>query len=110
MVHTTTAAEARAIASLIQLLEFDPWSLTVAERRELRQTLSDAQRTWLPRIAELVEPPPIDAGFPAFLLGTPAFADLASGVGDASARHELDTATADRLQRFVDRYRDYLVP
>lgn len=108
MVYTTTSAEARAAADLIRLLEFDPWSLTPAERRELRQTLADAQRTWLPRIAALVEPPPLDGTFPAFLLGTPPFVDLATGIGDAIARHQLDTATADRLQRFVDRYRDYL--
>jgi len=108
MVQTTTSAEARAIAALIRLLEFDPWSLTHAERRELRRSMTDAQRSWLPRVTALVEPPPLEGSFPAFLLATPAFSDLAVGIGDAASPRDLDTATADRLQRFVDRYRDYL--
>jgi len=109
MAQTTSTAEDHAIATLVRLLEFDPWSLTVAERSDLRQAYSAHQRTWLPRLNGLVEPPAIDATFPAFLLGTPTFADLAQGIGNARAPHELDTATADRLQRFVDRYRGYLV-
>jgi hypothetical protein len=108
MSQTTTSAEARAVAELVRLLEFDPWSLTLAERRELRRAMASAQAAWLPRIQGLIEPPPIDGTFPAFLLSTPAFADLAQGIGPARRAHELCTATADRLQRFVDRYRDYL--
>jgi hypothetical protein len=108
MPQTTTSAEARAIAELVRLLEFDPWSLTLAERRTLRRAMGGAQNAWLPRVARLVEPPPLDASFPAFLLATPAFADLADGIGAARSASDLCTATADRLQRFVDRYRDYL--
>ncbi|MEY2980643.1 MAG: hypothetical protein ACO4CT_08640 [Planctomycetota bacterium] len=108
MAHPASIAEARAITDLIRLLEFDPWSLTPAERSELRAALVDAQKRWLPRIVDLVEPPVVDDAFPAFLLDTPAFADLADGIGDAHAPCELGTGTADRLQRFVDRYRTYL--
>ena len=109
MVQVTTSAEARAIAELIRLLDFDPWSLTPPERQELRRSFDEEQHRWLPRLDALVEPPPVDADFPAFLLATQAFADLADGIGEAAAYCQLDTATADRLQRFVDRYRDYLV-
>jgi hypothetical protein len=108
MAQPANSAEARAITDLIRLLEFDPWSLTPAERTELRAALDEAQARWLPRIVDLVEPPAVDEAFPAFLLETPAFADLARGIGDAHGARELGIATADRLQRFVDRYRSYL--
>jgi len=57
----------------------------------------------------LVEPPAPNSNFPAFLLETEPFAPLRRAIGDARTSAELDTATADQLQRFVDRYRDYLL-
>jgi hypothetical protein len=86
----------------------DPWSLAPDQRRELGRRLAQQQRTWLPRLATLVEPPAPDDGFPAFLLGLPRFAALREAVSAAASRRDLDTATADELQRFVDCYRDYL--
>ena len=86
----------------------DPWSLTHRERLVLRDSLADAQGHWLPRIEGLVEPPAVDAAFPAFLLETTPFAPLARAIGDTQNRVELDTGTADALQHFVDRYRSFL--
>lgn len=103
-----TSTPGDEVACLVRLLEFDPWSLTPAERRRLRSALAAHQARWLPRIASLVEPPAPDPGFPAFLLETPPFHDLRDGIGSAWQLGDLDTATADRLQRFVDRYRDWL--
>ena len=37
-------------------------------------------------------------------------AHLADAIGDATSGHQLDTGAADELQRFVDRYREYLRP
>lgn len=105
MALTVTADE---VAGLVRLLAFDPWSLTHAERRLLRHAHGADQQQWLPRLTRLVEPPPPGADFPAFLLAMPPFADLKDGIGKARAVTDLDTATADRLQRFVDRYRDWL--
>jgi hypothetical protein len=105
MALTVTADE---VAGLVRLLGFDPWSLTLAERRLLRHVHDREQAAWLPRLGRLVEPPAPGQGFPAFLLATQPFADLRDGIGKAKSMLELDTATADRLQRFVDRYRDWL--
>jgi hypothetical protein len=89
-------------------LLLDPWSLTPNERLRLLQRHERAQTTWLGTLSRLVEPPIPDARFPAFLLETPPFARLRAAIGGARALHQLDTATADELQRFVDRYRWYL--
>ena len=97
------------IAGLVRLLGFDPWSLTPAERRALRVAFQRQQSHWLPRLSRLVEPPLPNPSFPAFLLEMPPFADLRDGIGSATSIRDLDTATADRLQRFVDRYRDWLL-
>jgi len=85
----------------------DPWSLTRPEREALRTERSASQAKWMSRLPELVEPPAPEASFPAFLLDTERFASLREAIGDARSRRELDTATADELQRFVDCYRDY---
>jgi hypothetical protein len=91
----------------IKLID-DPWSLTHQERLDLRATFAEAQVAWLRQIADLVEPPAIDDAFPAFLLATAPFAHLAHAIGDARNPTDLDTGTADALQRFVDRYRSFL--
>lgn len=89
-------------------LAADPWALDGATRRRLAHELAEAQAHWLARLTDLVEPPAPDASFPAFLIEAPQFASLRQAVGDARTARELDTATADQLQRFVDLYRDYL--
>jgi|RhiMethySRZTD1v2_1073278.scaffolds.fasta_scaffold2871585_2 hypothetical protein len=98
--HRTLPAEDRLL--------LDPWSLTHPERRRLLERNERAQASWLGTLSRLVEPPIPDAQFPAFLLETPPFARLRAAIGNARAAHQLDTATADELQRFVDRYRGYL--
>jgi hypothetical protein len=104
----TDATSITVIAGLMQLLDHDPWSLTLAERRQLKREFADADRAWRDRIVDLTEPPAIGPEFPAFLLDTPAFRGLHARIGDATAAAQLDMATADELQRFVDRYRAYL--
>ncbi len=86
----------------------DPWALPLAQRRRMRDGASVAQARWLPILAALVEPPTPSHDFPAFLLATAPFASLRERLGAARARADLDFATLDELQHFVDRYRDYL--
>ncbi|MEZ5965988.1 MAG: hypothetical protein R3F56_19285 [Planctomycetota bacterium] len=86
----------------------DPWSLTPAERQDLRQRHEADQRQWLPRVRGLVEPPAPRDSFPAFLLAIAPFAHIGRAIGAARDPGELDVGTADELQRFVDRYRAYL--
>ena len=88
----------------------DPWSLAFAERASLAVGHADEQARWLPVIQGLVEPPAIDDSFPAFLLATPPFAHLAEAIAGARQALDLNTGAADELQRFVDRYRGYLLP
>jgi hypothetical protein len=106
--HEPGAALLDAIQSLLRLCSHDPWSLTLAERRELEGVMQSEQRRWLPRLDALAEPPELAPDFPAFLLETPAFQDLREAIGDAREPAELTTAAADLLQHFVDRYRGYL--
>jgi hypothetical protein len=86
----------------------DVWALRVPERKKLMQDFRQAQRSWLPRLRAMVEPPLPADDFPAFLLELPAFRSLKLRIGSARERSEIDTATADELQHFVDRYRDWL--
>jgi hypothetical protein len=86
----------------------DPWALTLAERRAWLASHAREQAIWLPRLRRLVEPPLPDESCPAFLLGTPAFAELGRAIGAARRAADLDTATADVLQRFTDLYRNWL--
>ncbi len=98
------AATPRLLASR---LADDPWALTHSERLELRASLGAAQVRWLTRLGNLIDPPAIDDSFPAYLLGTPPFSLIGQSIGEARNRHELDTGTADEVQRFVDHYRSY---
>ncbi len=98
-----------AVLSLPPLRLDDPWSLPPAERRRLYTGSPAAQARWLPRLAALVEPPAPDDSFPAFLLEAPRFAALRAAIAKASRARDLDTATADELQRFVDLVRGYLL-
>ncbi len=94
-------------ASLRARVEQDPWALSLAERRDLARGFATAQTHWLPRLQTLVEPPLPRADFPAYLLALDAFARLRDAIGDARTRGDLDTGTADELQRFVDHYHHY---
>lgn len=91
----------------------DPWSLELAERRDLLTAMRHAQEAWLPLLIELVEPPSPGEDFPAFLLETSTFSQLREAIACQIEDHQqplaLDTATADTLQRFVDLFRDYMV-
>lgn len=96
------------LGPLLRRLADDPWSLPRDERERLRGALIASQRRWQVRLSDLVEPPSIDDTFPAFLLETPAFEHVRRAIGAARARAELDTAAADLVQRFADRYREYM--
>jgi hypothetical protein len=98
-----------ALAANQLKLADDPWSLERDQRLELEAALAGSQAHWQPRLAALLEPPRLAPTFPAFLLATTPFRHLADGIGQARRPGELDTGTADQLQRFVDRYRDYLL-
>ena len=82
----------------------DPWSLSLAERRELAGSQADSQAYWLPRMRGLVEPPLPGDDFPAFAMELAPFAHLGRALGDAQSITELATGVADELQRFVDQY------
>lgn len=86
----------------------DPRTLPMPERRALANRMHDAQSSWLARVQPLLEPPALDPDFPAFLLATPPFADLAAQVGGARRRSELPPLVADELDWFVHAFRDYL--
>jgi hypothetical protein len=86
----------------------DPRALTLAERRETRRRMRAENEQWLARLEQLADAPKPGADFPAFLLATEPFADLARRLGDATCRRELAAAVADELDWFVDAFRDYL--
>lgn len=87
----------------------DPWALTLGERWRLAESLAGSQEVWLRRLRRLVEPPLPDGEFPAFLLELAPFSRLRREIGTAEQPRQLSTAAADELQRFVDRYRTYLI-
>ena len=93
---------------IAEKLAFDPWSIPVEQRQKLMTEQATAQTRWLAVLTDLVEPPAPGPDFPAFLLDSPAFDRLRNAIHGASSTHDLDTATADELQRFVDCYRGYL--
>jgi hypothetical protein len=89
-------------------IEEDPWALSIQERTELLLGSAAAQTRWLPRLQSLVEPPLPAADFPAFLLELTPWAHLRQAVAGARSRSDLDVATADELQRFVDLFQGWL--
>lgn len=105
----STNPSERSLRDLESGLVDDPWSLTHAERRRIAEAQAKAQETWHRRLSELIEAPRLDPEFPAFLLATEPFAPLATAIGTAGSARDLDTATADTLEHFVERYRRYLV-
>ena len=98
-----------SLAQLTQKLEADPWSLDHVERCQLMAAMRQEQDCWLDRLQGLIEPPRLADWFPAFLLETRPFTELKNGIGQHTCRARLETAVADELQYFVDRYRSYLL-
>jgi hypothetical protein len=86
----------------------DPRAIGLAERHKMLGGMHREQALWLERLQHLAEPPKPDRDFPAFLLATPPFADLARRLARAAARAQLPPATADELDWFVQAFRDYL--
>lgn len=86
----------------------DPRALSLAERHAARDRLAAEQRSWRTRLQRLVEGEAPDADFPAFLLATPTFADLARRIGGANRRADLPAAVADELDWFVRAFAAYL--
>lgn len=86
----------------------DPRAITLQERRATAARLAAEQQFWLERLTRLCEPPVPGRDFPAYLLATPAFADLAARLGTAQHRRQLPLAVADELDWFVAAFADYL--
>ena len=86
----------------------DPRTLTMPERLAARDQYDSDQDTWLQRLRLLTEPPKPAQDFPAFLLATQPFADLARRLGSANSRKELPPEVADELDWFVRAFADYL--
>lgn len=86
----------------------DPRALPLAERRATAARLHNEQAVWLPRVRQLADGPAPDEQFPAFLLATPPFADLARRLGNTTRRCQLPTEVADELDWFVLAFTDYL--
>lgn len=74
----------------------------------MRASLQRENDWWLTRLQGLCESPKPDADFPAYLLATPPFRDLAGKLAAATRRKDLDLAAADELDWFVRAFRDYL--
>ena len=86
----------------------DPRAIGLADRHRALARMGREQVRWLDRLHALAEAPAPDRDFPAFLLATPPFRDLAHKLAAATSRRELDAATADELDWFVRAFRDYL--
>ena len=83
--------------------------MPLSQRRAAKTSMRREQTQWLARLTSLVEPPRPGEDFPAFLLATPAFEDLARRIGQAKTRADLQPQVADELDWFVNAFRDYLV-
>lgn len=86
----------------------DPRAITLEERRATASRLHREQTVWLERLMTLAEPPLPEPDFPAFLLATPPFADLAVRLGTATQRAHLPVAVAEELDWFLQAFADYL--
>ena len=86
----------------------DPRAISLQQRRTTQQRMQRENDFWLDRVRALAEPPHADADFPAFLLATPPFAELAKKLLPAVRRAQLAPAIADELDWFVAAFRDYL--
>ncbi|MEO6595675.1 MAG: hypothetical protein ABIP94_13055 [Planctomycetota bacterium] len=86
----------------------DPRAITLQERRATAQRLNREQAIWLERLRALAEPPLPENDFPAFLLATQPFAELANKLNGATARQQLPPELADELDWFLRAFKDYL--
>jgi hypothetical protein len=86
----------------------DPRAITLDERRATAARMHREQQGWLERLQALAEPPKPGKDFPAYLLATPTFADLAQRLGTATQRSQLPTDVADELDWFVQAFAGYL--
>jgi hypothetical protein len=86
----------------------DPRSIDLDGRRQAMRTMAREQQWWLDRLQSLTEPPQPEQDFPAFLLATPTFHDLAQKLARATTRAQLPLAAADELDWFVRAFRNYL--
>jgi len=86
----------------------DPRTLTLPERQQTRTRYASEQEQWLQKLRVLAEDPKPENDFPAFLLATAPFRDLAARLERAEARKDLSTASADELQWFLEVFADYL--
>lgn len=86
----------------------DPRNLTLAERRDAQARYAQEQEQWLRKLRILAEEPKPEDDFPAFLLATAPFQDLAIRLNQAQQRKHLSTASADELQWFLEVFADYL--
>lgn len=86
----------------------DPRALSLRQRRAQKQSMHREQGFWLDRVRALAEAPLPADDFPAFLLATGPFHELAARLLAATQRAQLAPATADELDWFVAAFRDYL--
>ncbi|MFT7536999.1 MAG: hypothetical protein ACI85K_002955 [Hyphomicrobiaceae bacterium] len=86
----------------------DPRTLTLAERRDARDQYDRDQKIWLAKLRLLAEDPLPTDDFPAFLLATQTFADLARKLTKAETRQQLSTDVQDEVDWFVRAFADYL--
>jgi len=86
----------------------DPRAICLAHRNEMRASLQRENSWWLTRLTQLCESSKPEADFPAYLLATPPFRDLAHKLALATGRQQLDLATADEFDWFMRAFRDYL--
>ena len=100
------AIKALVLEGASRILRYDPWSLTRAERAELRQTLAEEQDLWARRLEPLT--PPHAGEIPWFLLATRSFRTLRQLLGDPHSREPLAEATRARVLGFARSFADYL--
>ena len=86
----------------------DPRTLTLAERQETCDQNELAQAVWHHKLQLLAEGPKPGPDFPAFLLATAPFADLAHKIEKAQTRNQLPVDVADELDWFLRAFADYL--
>ena len=79
----------------------DPRALSLAERQQLRDQLRPEHDAWLARLAALAEDTRPAPDFPAFLLATQPFRELAQRLAAAQQRADLAPVTADELDWFL---------
>lgn len=86
----------------------DPRAISLAERHQVLASLPREQAWWFERLQALTEAPKPERDFPAFLLATPPFFDLARKLAKVPSRAQLGAAVADEVDWFVKAFRDYL--